>query len=140
MPGSADPCEAHHAYIFVSMPPEKDNPPLRLDSVAMWFMMDSRSRPPSSSGLGYLVLSQGTGVRVPVGVLPTSGDAGTLASARVFLLLIPESPRATRIPRPLPPDRRGPRSCRVRALGSEHSPPLRRRRRPGHLDPGPRDD
>src|SRR5208337_196126 len=25
--------------------------------------------PPSSSGLGYLVLSQGTGVRVPVGVL-----------------------------------------------------------------------
>jgi hypothetical protein len=26
-------------------------------------------RPPSSSGLGYLVLSQGTGVRVPVGVL-----------------------------------------------------------------------
>src|SRR5262249_43020936 len=27
-------------------------------------------RPPSSSGLGYLVLSQGTGVRVPVGVLP----------------------------------------------------------------------
>ena len=27
------------------------------------------NRPPSSSGLGYLVLSQGTGVRVPVGVL-----------------------------------------------------------------------
>ena len=30
------------------------------------------SLPPSSSGLGYLVLSQGTGVRVPVGVFPTT--------------------------------------------------------------------
>ena len=30
--------------------------------------------PPSSSGLGYLVLSQGTGVRVPVGVLFSTGS------------------------------------------------------------------
>src|SRR5271166_882088 len=45
------------------------NMPGRLDSPAGWFMINRRSMPPSSSGLGYLVLSQGTGVRVPVGVL-----------------------------------------------------------------------
>jgi hypothetical protein len=33
-------------------------------------MIHLKLLPPSSSGLGYLVLSQGTGVRVPVGVLP----------------------------------------------------------------------
>src|SRR5262245_30336435 len=41
----------------------------RLDSEGPWFMIEKQSTPPSSSGLGYLVLSQGTGVRVPVGVL-----------------------------------------------------------------------
>src|SRR5262245_19583075 len=45
------------------------DPVRRLDSSLMWFKIDSQPMPPSSSGLGYLVLSQGTGVRVPVGVL-----------------------------------------------------------------------
>ena len=38
-------------------------------------MINRRSMPPSSSGLGYLVLSQGTGVRVPVGVLEIDPSA-----------------------------------------------------------------
>ena len=51
------------------------NMPGRLDSPAGWFMINRRSMPPSSSGLGYLVLSQGTGVRVPVGVLEIDPSA-----------------------------------------------------------------
>lgn len=47
----------------------------RLDSPDGWFMINRRRMPPSSSGLGYLVLSQGTGVRVPVGVLTMDGWA-----------------------------------------------------------------
>src|SRR5438067_9051725 len=39
-------------------------------------MILQTERPPSSSGLGYLVLSQGTGVRVPVGVLPGHDPIG----------------------------------------------------------------
>ncbi len=38
-------------------------------------MINRRRTPPSSSGLGYLVLSQGTGVRVPVGVLESEPSA-----------------------------------------------------------------
>ena len=39
--------------------------------------------PPSSSGLGYLVLSQGTGVRVPVGVFLTRWRGDFAATAGV---------------------------------------------------------
>src|SRR5271157_2393266 len=55
----------------------------RLDSPDGWFMINRRRTPPSSSGLGYLVLSQGTGVRVPVGVLqiePSARGGTVLAS------------------------------------------------------------
>jgi aldehyde:ferredoxin oxidoreductase len=45
------------------------NLPGRLDSSDGWLMINRRRTPPSSSGLGYLVLNQVTGVRVPVGVL-----------------------------------------------------------------------
>ena len=36
----------------------------RTRAIIAWFLY----RPPSSSGLGYMVLSHGTGVRIPVGV------------------------------------------------------------------------
>ncbi len=49
--------------------------------------------PPSSSGLGYLVLSQGTGVRVPVGVLdrqrPYNGESYSLTMIAIEFYGVP---------------------------------------------------
>ena len=53
----------------------------------LWVMIHLSLLPPSSSGLGYLVLSQGTGVRVPVGVFPTRsrGQFGAWAAGVVWV-------------------------------------------------------
>src|SRR5271156_2539264 len=77
-----------------------------LDGPDTTFMIRCIFWPPSSSGLGYLVLSQGTGVRVPVGVLQqgrfvrqrdpraTSASRGSSNEfKRRFLLLGGSTPR-----------------------------------------------
>src|SRR5437763_1011529 len=64
--------------------------------------MRGSGRPPSSSGLGYLVLSQRTGVRIPLGVVRGAADNGC---QRLLSFVIPptcgDSPPLPRLD-PLP--------------------------------------